>query len=55
MTYPIAQLERRFTAFAIDRILAWGLLALVGFLTVTFFSDEVWTVVGVVALSLIHI
>lgn len=49
MTYPIAQLERRFTAFAVDRILAWGLLALVGVLTATFVSDEVWTVVGVVA------
>ncbi|WP_374454845.1 RDD family protein [Nocardioides sp.] len=49
MTYPIAQLERRFTAFAIDRILAWGLLALVGVLTVAFVSDDVWTVVGVVA------
>lgn len=49
MTYPIAQLERRFTAFAVDRILAWGLLAVVGLLTATFVSDEVWTVVGVVA------
>ncbi|MDR7251823.1 putative RDD family membrane protein YckC [Nocardioides sp. BE266] len=49
MTYPIAQLERRFTAFAVDRILAWGLLALVGFLTVAFVTDDVWTVVGVVA------
>ena len=48
MTYPIAQLERRFTAFAVDRILAWGLLALVGVLTVMFVSDDVWTVVGVV-------
>ncbi|CUR61193.1 LigA [metagenome] len=48
VTYPIAQLERRFTAFAIDRILAWALLALVGVLTVMFVSDDVWTVVGVV-------
>jgi len=48
MTYPIAQLERRFTAFAIDRLLAWGLLALVGVLTVLLVSDDVWTVVGVV-------
>ncbi|MCK9825796.1 RDD family protein [Nocardioides cavernae] len=48
MTYPIAQLERRFTAFAIDRILAWALLALVGVLTVVLVSDDVWTVVGVV-------
>ncbi|MBL0748937.1 RDD family protein [Nocardioides baculatus] len=48
-TYPIAQLERRFTAFAVDRLLAWGLLAVVGVLTAMFVSDEVWTVVGVVA------
>ena len=49
MTYPIAQLERRFTAFAVDRLLAWSLLAVVGVLTVLFVSEEVWTVVGVVA------
>ena len=30
MTYPVAALERRFTAFAIDRLLAWSLLVLVG-------------------------
>ena len=29
-TFPIAQLDRRFTAFAVDRLLAWGLLAVVG-------------------------
>ena len=49
ITYPIAQLERRFTAFAIDRLLAWSLLAVVGVLTVVLVSDDVWTVVGVVA------
>lgn len=48
ITYPIAQLERRFTAFAIDRLLAWSLLAATGVLTVVLVSDEVWTVVGVV-------
>ena len=48
LTYPIAQLERRFTAFAIDRLLAWSLLAATGVLTVVLVSDEVWTVVGVV-------
>ena len=53
VTYPIAQLERRFTAFAIDRLLAWGLLALVGVLTVAFVSDDVWTVVGVVAAAMV--
>ena len=49
MTYPIAQLERRFTAFAVDRLLAWSLLAAVGVLTAVFVSDDLWTVVGVVA------
>lgn len=53
MTYPIAQLERRFTAFAVDRLLAWSLLAVVGVLTALFVSDEVWTVVGVVAGALV--
>ena len=48
MTYPIAQLERRFTAFAIDRLLGWSLLALVGVVTAVFVSDELWTVVGAV-------
>ncbi len=49
MTYPIAQLERRFTAFAVDRILAWSLLAVVGVVTAMFVSADVWTVIGVVA------
>jgi uncharacterized RDD family membrane protein YckC len=49
VTYPIAQLERRFTAFAVDRLLAWSVLAGVGVLTAVFVSDDVWTVVGAVA------
>ena len=49
ITYPIAQLERRFTAFAVDRLLAWSLLAAVGVVTALFVSDDVWTVVGAVA------
>ncbi len=48
-TYPIAQLERRFTAFAVDRILTWSLLAVVGVVTAMFVSDQVWTVIGAVA------
>ncbi|MDZ5663027.1 RDD family protein [Nocardioides sp. S-58] len=48
-TYPVAQLERRFTAFAVDRLLAWSLLALVGVVTYLVVSDDVWTVVGAVA------
>ncbi len=47
-TYPIAHLERRFTAFAIDRLLAWSLLAAVGVVTALVVSDDAWTVVGVV-------
>lgn len=49
VTYPIAELERRFTAFAVDRLLAWSLLAVVGILTAVFVSGDVWTVVGAVA------
>ena len=48
VTYPIAQLERRFTAFAIDRLIGWSLLALVGVVTALVVSDEVWTVVGAI-------
>ena len=48
MTYPIAQLERRFTAFAVDRLLAWSIVVVVGVVTAMFVSDEVWTVVGAV-------
>lgn len=52
-TYPIAQLERRFTAFAIDRLIGWGLLVSVGFATVVFISDEPWTVVGTITGALV--
>ena len=48
-TYPIAQLERRFTAFAVDRLLAWSVVAVVGVATVLLVSDDLWTVVGAVA------
>lgn len=48
LTYPVAALERRFVAFAVDRLLGWALLVAAGFLTVAFVSDELWTVVGVV-------
>ncbi|NYE37120.1 putative RDD family membrane protein YckC [Nocardioides cavernae] len=49
LTYPVAQLERRFTAFAVDRLLAWSLLAVVGVVTAMVVSDDLWTVVGAVA------
>ncbi len=53
MTYPIAQLERRFTAFAVDRLLAWSLLLVVGVVTAMFVSDDVWTVVATVSGALV--
>lgn len=49
MTYPVAQLERRFAAFAVDRLLAWALIAGVGVATALYVSDDPWTVVGAVA------
>lgn len=49
MTYPIAHLERRFTAFAVDRLLGWSLVAVVGVATAVFVSDDLWTVVGAAA------
>ena len=52
-TYPIAELERRFTAFAVDRLLAWGLVVVVGVVTAMFVSDEVWAVIGAVAATLV--
>ena len=51
MTYPVAQLERRFAAFAADRLLAWSLIAAVGVATAVFVSDDLWTVVGAVAVA----
>ncbi len=49
ITYPVAALERRFTAFAVDRLLAWGLLVAVGVVTTLLVPDDLWTVVGAVA------
>ncbi len=49
ITYPIAALERRFIAFAVDRLLAWSLLGAVGVGTYLVVSDDVWTVLGAVA------
>ena len=52
-TLPIAQLERRFTAFALDRLLGWSVLAGVGVFTALVVSDDTWTVVGVVAVAMV--
>ncbi|QSR33371.1 FHA domain-containing protein [Nocardioides sp. S5] len=53
LTYPVAQLERRFTAFAVDRLLAWSLLAIVGVVTALVVDDEPWVVVGTVAATMV--
>ncbi|UUZ57813.1 RDD family protein [Nocardioides sp. B-3] len=53
-TYPIAELERRFYAFFIDRLIGWTLVAVVG-LGARLVLDDVWAAVavgaGVMALS----
>ncbi len=53
LTYPVAQLERRFTAFAVDRLLAWSLLAVVGVVTALVVDDDPWVVVGTVAATMV--
>ncbi len=45
--YPIAELDRRFYAFAIDRLLGWILVALVG-VGAWFVLHDAWLVVAVV-------
>ncbi len=48
--YPPAGLDRRFHAFAIDRLIAWSLFALAGYLGYRLFFSEgrVWPGVGLV-------
>lgn len=53
LTYPVAQLERRFTAFAVDRLLAWSLLAVVGVVTALVVDEDPWVVVGTVAATMV--
>lgn len=50
-TYPAAELDRRFYAFAVDRLIAWGLYAGAGYLAYRLFlsDDETWPGVGLVA------
>lgn len=48
-TYPIAELERRFYAFATDRLVTWGLYVLVGVVSWLVLGDRPWAVVGIVA------
>lgn len=47
-TYPIAELERRFYAFFIDRLIGWALVAAAGF-GAWFVLDDMWTAVAVAA------
>jgi len=49
ITYPVAQLERRFAAFAVDRFIAWTLVAAVGVSTALLVPDDLWAVLGAVA------
>jgi uncharacterized RDD family membrane protein YckC len=48
VTYPAAELDRRFYAFVVDRLLGWGLFALGGYLAWRLFFHEGSTVVGIV-------
>lgn len=47
-TYPVAALERRFTAFAIDRLLGWSLAVGTGVATWFLVDDDPWLVLGIV-------
>ncbi|PVG84629.1 hypothetical protein DDE18_03235 [Nocardioides gansuensis] len=49
-SFPVAELERRFYAFAIDRLLSWALYVVVGVgARGALGPDRLWTVLGVVA------
>lgn len=47
-TYPIAELERRFYAFAIDRLVTWGLYVLVGVGAWLALGNEPLVIAGIV-------
>lgn len=46
VTYPFAELERRFYAFFIDRLIGWTIVSAAGFGAWLAF-DDVWTAIGV--------
>jgi uncharacterized RDD family membrane protein YckC len=48
-TSPVAELERRFYAFALDRLLAWGLYVVVGVVAWQLLADRPGVVAAVVA------
>ena len=47
-TYPAAELDRRFYAFTVDRVLAWGLYVGAGYLAYQLLSDGGHAIAGVV-------
>lgn len=48
-TYPVAELERRFYAFAVDRLVTWGLYVLVGVGAWLALGNEPLAIAGIVA------
>ncbi|MFB9314762.1 RDD family protein, partial [Nocardioides plantarum] len=46
-TYPAAELDRRFYAFVIDRLVAWGIFAGAAYLAWRFFLDDDRVLAGV--------
>lgn len=49
VTYPAAELDRRFYAFVLDRLLAWGLFAGAGYLAWRFLFEEDQAAAGAAA------
>lgn len=50
VSYPAAELDRRFYAFAVDRLIAWGLFAGAGYLAWRFLLDDDKLAAGVAAI-----
>ncbi|MCW2814305.1 MAG: hypothetical protein JWN84_1760, partial [Nocardioides sp.] len=50
-TFPAAELDRRFYAFAVDRLVAWGTFAAAGYLAWRFFLREDDVLVGVAVIA----
>ena len=48
-TYPVAELERRFYAFAIDRLVTWGLYVAVGVVAWLLLGNDPLAVAGIAA------
>ncbi len=50
VSYPAAELDRRFYAFAVDRLIAWAVVAAAGYLAWRFLIDDDRVLLGVVAI-----